>query len=196
MSETIETPTITLWDRYLHGLRTQPVLTKAATAATLNGLQEIIASQATGGKIDSKAAKMAAYGFFISGPLGHHLYAALEKAFEGKSGAGWSILKLLASNLVVAPIQNSVYLFAMALIAGQNAQQAVKTVQARLFSVMKTTWVVFPVVQAFAFKFLAPPVWLPFFNLVAFTIGLYINIMTKLAAKKKKGISGSGKKKL
>ncbi|KAI8841684.1 hypothetical protein BC829DRAFT_376539 [Chytridium lagenaria] len=192
--ETSEAPVITLWDRYLHGLRTQPVLYKASTAATLNGLQEVVASQLTGGKVDSKAAKMAAYGFFISGPLGHHLYAILEKVFEGKTGAGWSVAKLIATNLVVAPIQNSVYLFAMALIAGQNVQQAIRTVQARLLSVMKTTWLVFPLVQAFAFKMLPPPVWLPFFNLVAFSIGLYINVMTKLAAKKK-NIKGGDKKK-
>ncbi|KAJ3113612.1 hypothetical protein HDU96_003143 [Phlyctochytrium bullatum] len=186
---------VTLWDRYLHGLQTQPVLYKAATAATLNGVQEVLATKLTGGKLDSKAAKMAAYGFFVSGPLGHHLYAALEKAFAGKTGPAWGIAKLLASNLIVAPIQNSVYLFAMALIAGQNVQTAIKTVQARLFSVMKTTWVVFPAVQAFAFRFLAPPVWLPFFQAVAFTVGLYINVATKLAVqKKKKSIDAKAKK--
>ncbi|KAJ3103376.1 hypothetical protein HDU97_010214 [Phlyctochytrium planicorne] len=184
---------ITLWDLYLHGLQTKPVLYKAGTAGFLNGLQEIVASQATGGKVDSKAAKMAAYGFFVSGPLGHHLYLALERAFAGKVGPGWSIAKLLASNLILAPIQNSVYLFAMGIIAGQNVAQAIKTVQTRLLSVMKTTWLVFPVIQAFAFRTLPPSTWLPFFNVVAFSIGLYINILTKLAAKKKKGLAGPKK---
>ncbi|KAJ3175230.1 hypothetical protein HK101_010706, partial [Irineochytrium annulatum] len=174
-------------------LQTKPILTKSLTAATLNGLSELIASLVTTGKVDGKWVKMSAYGLFISGPLGHHLYAQLEKVFKGKTGTGWAIAKLLATNLVVSPILNSVYLFTMALIAGQNISESIKSVRSRFMAVMKTTWVVFPTVQTIAFNFLPPALWLPFFNLVAFTIGLYINIATKLAAQRKKALGGAGK---
>lgn len=84
--------------------------------------------------------------------MGHYLYASLDKLFAGKTGAFASILKLLVSNLVIAPIQNAVYLAAMAYIAGADARGIVQTLQTRLFGVMKMTWIVFPSVQIVAFK--------------------------------------------
>jgi len=57
--------------------------------------------------VDSKAFKMALYGFLVSAPLGHVLTGALQKAFAGKTSPAAKIGQLLASNLVVAPIQAS-----------------------------------------------------------------------------------------
>ena len=59
------------------------------------------------GHIDIKAAKMALYGFLISAPLGHVLVGALQKAFAGKTGTTARIAQILASNLLVAPIQTA-----------------------------------------------------------------------------------------
>jgi hypothetical protein len=73
--------------RYLEALQLHPLLTKATTAATLNGLQEMLASWAADVSLDvRKAAKMALYGLLVSGPLGHWLFVVLEKAFKGKTG--------------------------------------------------------------------------------------------------------------
>ncbi|TPX59417.1 hypothetical protein SpCBS45565_g07745 [Spizellomyces sp. 'palustris'] len=194
MTVEIETlPPPTLWTRYVLALQTHPVLTKASTSATLNALQELVASRIAGSDAQiarQKAAKMAAYGFFVSGPLGHYLYQGLDKAFKDKTGAGWSILKLLVSNLIIAPIQNAVYLAAMAYIAGAGIPGILQTLKTRLFGVMKMTWLIFPSVQIIAFKYLSQELWLPFFNLVAFVFGTYINVVTKLAAEKKKGVKG------
>lgn len=54
---------------------------------------------------------------------------------------------------------------------------------------MKVSWISSPLCLAFAQKFLPDQLWVPFFNLVAFVIGTYINTMTKkkrLAALRKK----------
>ncbi|KAJ3282396.1 hypothetical protein HK104_010915 [Borealophlyctis nickersoniae] len=191
----VSVPQLTLWDRYVLSLQERPVLTKAATSGVLNGLQELIALRVSG-KPDpnglNKAAKMAAYGFFIGGPLGHHLYAALDKMFAGKTGGLHAILKLLVSNLVIAPIQNAVYIAAMAYIAGANTAGVIRALRTRLLGVMKITWIVFPLVQTIAFKYLPQALWLPFFNIVGFTFGTYINIKTKLATSNKKSL-GDGK---
>lgn len=48
---------------------------------------------------------MALYGFFVSAPLGHYLTGSLQRAFRGKVGAKYRFAQLLASNLLVAPIQ-------------------------------------------------------------------------------------------
>jgi hypothetical protein len=82
------------------------------------------------------------------------------------------------------------FLMAMSLIAGNSLSASAKITQTRLPSVMRTSWLVFPAVQTVAFRYLPPPLWLPLFNLVAFTFGLYINIKAKLAAKKRKSVGG------
>jgi hypothetical protein len=56
-------------------------------------------------RIDSKAFKMALYGIFVSAPLGHLLVGLLQKAFAGKTGLKARLGQLLASNLLIAPIQ-------------------------------------------------------------------------------------------
>jgi peroxisomal membrane protein 2 len=60
-----------------------------------------------GTHINVKALKMALYGFIVSAPIGHVLIGALQKAFAGKSGTGAKIAQILASNLLVAPIQTA-----------------------------------------------------------------------------------------
>lgn len=50
---------------------------------------------------------MALYGFFVSAPLGHFLVGLLQKAFVGKVGLRYRLGQLLASNLLVAPIQTT-----------------------------------------------------------------------------------------
>lgn len=48
---------------------------------------------------------MAAYGAFISAPLGHVLLGTLQRAFAGKTSTRAKIAQILANNLLVAPIQ-------------------------------------------------------------------------------------------
>jgi peroxisomal membrane protein 2 len=56
-------------------------------------------------KIDMRALKLAMYGFFVSAPMGHFFVGLLQRAFAGRTGTGAKIAQILASNLIVAPIQ-------------------------------------------------------------------------------------------
>lgn len=58
-------------------------------------------------RIDARAFKLALYGFLISAPLSHALVGRLQKFFAGKTGLGAKIGQILASNLLVAPIQTA-----------------------------------------------------------------------------------------
>lgn len=97
-----------------------------AILASFAFLQEVIGSHAAGlppkptpkdasalsqalarAHIDTKAFKMALYGFFVSAPLGHFLVGLLQKAFAGKTGLKYRLAQLLASNLLIAPIQTT-----------------------------------------------------------------------------------------
>jgi hypothetical protein len=178
-----------LFTNYAQSLEENPILTKASTSGTLYALQEIIAVLVTGSpKKESlvKAIKMSSYGFFVSGPLGHFLYSFMERLFAKNERAG--ILKLLFSNFVISPIMNGLYLIALASFAGASLRKSIAIAKSRLLGMMKISWVVFPVVQMYAFKKLEPKFWVPFFNFVAFVFGTLINIQAKLEQKKVKKV--------
>ena len=118
-------------------------------------------------KVDIKAAKMALYGFLVSAPLGHALVGLLQRAFAGKQGAKARVGQILASNLLVAPVQSAgeslslvlcgvrqrqhgglmcgvfvVYLACMAVINGaKTMDEVVRTVKAGFMSVIRVSLV-------------------------------------------------------
>ncbi|KAI0051659.1 hypothetical protein FA95DRAFT_1511599 [Auriscalpium vulgare] len=194
---------------YLVQLAANPLRTKALTTGTLCFLQEVLASHLAGlpvrappksapaysqllarAHVDARAIKMALYGFLVSAPLSHVLVGELQKAFAGRTGRGAKIAQILASNIVVAPIQTATYLASMAVISGANSTDAVlKTVKGGFFAVIRVMWVTSPLSIIFAQRFLAPELWVPFFNLISFVMGTYFNTKVKqarLAAEKKK----------
>lgn len=59
------------------------------------------------GHIDSRALKMALYGFLVSAPLGHFLVGTLQKAFAGRTDTRAKIAQIVTSNLLISPVQAS-----------------------------------------------------------------------------------------
>jgi len=187
---------------YLKQLQSNPLRTKMLTSGTLSALQEVLASWLAHDKskhghyFSSRVPKMAAYGALISAPLGHLLISILQRIFSGRTSLKAKILQIVVSNVVVSPIQNSIYLASMAIIAGARTWHQIRaTVRAGFMPVMKISWITSPIALAFAQKFLPEQTWVPFFNIIAFIIGTYINTHTKkkrLAALRKKHY-GDGK---
>lgn len=68
----------------------------------------------------------------------------------------------------------------MAVIAGARTFHQVRaTVRAGFMPVMKVSWITSPLALAFAQRFLPEHAWVPFFNLIGFIIGTYVNTHTK-----------------
>ncbi|KAG6911540.1 hypothetical protein DXG01_011842 [Tephrocybe rancida] len=185
--------------KYLGELAANPLRTKAITTGTLCFLQEVLGSTLAGVpvkrpaknapsvvhalaalNIDSKALKMAIYGFLVSAPMGHYLTGTLQKAFAGKTGTGAKIGQILAHSLLVSPITSAVFLASMAVINGaKTIDEVVKTVKAGFVSVLRVSWVVSPVTLAIAQKFIPLDLWVPFFNCVQFVLGTFFNVQVK-----------------
>ncbi|KIK70847.1 hypothetical protein GYMLUDRAFT_32916 [Collybiopsis luxurians FD-317 M1] len=185
--------------KYLNNLATHPLRTKAITTAFLCFLQEVLGSNLAGlpaqklpknypfyykllanYHIDSRALKMAIYGFLISAPLGHFLVGALQKAFAGKTGTRAKIAQILTSNLLVSPITASAYLASMAVISGaKSVNDIVKTVQAGFWSVIRVSWIVSPLSMTIAQNYIPLHLWVPFFNAIQFLLGTYFNFRVK-----------------
>jgi len=201
-------PVHPLLAQYLVQLSTNPLRTKALTSGAFSFLQEVIGSNVAGiapvrvpkdaspvtkalarARIDSKALKMAVYGFFVSAPLGHFLVGLLQKAFAGKTGLKARLGQLLASNLLVAPIQTTAFLSCMAIINGaKSLDEVIRTVKGGFFSVIRVSWIVSPMSMTIAQQFIPVELWVPFFNIIQFALGTVFNIKMKkmkLAAAKK-----------
>jgi hypothetical protein len=92
---------------YLKQLQKNPLRTKMLTSGSLAALQEILASwiandrNKDGHYFTSRIPKMAAYGAFVSAPLGHLLISILQKVFSGRTSLTAKILQIVVSNLVV-----------------------------------------------------------------------------------------------
>ncbi|GAA5932328.1 hypothetical protein JCM3775_001194 [Rhodotorula graminis] len=187
---------------YLQSLATKPMLTKSLTSGSLSVLSEIIAGHVAGSpppplsakertgffpldllKQNHKAIKLGIYGFFVSAPLGHALLAILQRAFAGKTSARAKLMQIIASNLFISPIQQSVYIAAMAIINGATTPQAIINAwKMSIMKILKLSWVVSTLTMIVAQKFLAPELWVPFFTLVGQSVGCVINIQVKKRA--------------
>lgn len=92
---------------YIKQLEDNPMRTKMLTAGTLSGAQELIASwlakdrNNNGHYFTSRVPKMAAYGAFVSAPLGSLMIWMLQKIFKGRTSLRAKILQILVSNLIV-----------------------------------------------------------------------------------------------
>ncbi|KAF9969899.1 hypothetical protein BGZ73_007552 [Actinomortierella ambigua] len=183
----------TLLAAYLAELAKNPLRTKALTSGTLAGLQEITASKIAGMPksknpndyilgVDKRVVQMTLYGLLVSGPLAHALFVSVTARFLGKEGPLWKVAQILSSQLINSPIQNATYILAMALFAGARTKaQIVAAFRQSYMPMMKTSWTISPLAIIFAQKFLSPNLWVPFFNLVAFVFGTYVNTSVKKA---------------
>ncbi|KAM5530808.1 hypothetical protein V8D89_015549 [Ganoderma adspersum] len=202
---------------YLRNLAANPLRTKSITNSVLQFFQEILASHLAGvppprvakdapllvhllarAQISGKAFKMAAYGALVSAPLSHVLVNALQKAFAGQTGLKGRLGMLLASQLIVAPIQIFAYLSCMAVINGaKSVDEVAKTLHVGFGRVLRVTWMTSPVYTVFAQQFLPAEMWVPFFNFMQFLTGTYFNIKIKkmrLEAEEKAKKEREGKK--
>ncbi|KAI8885910.1 hypothetical protein K501DRAFT_322184 [Backusella circina FSU 941] len=165
---------------YLSQLAAAPLQTKACTSGVLSGLQELTAQKVSGQKLDKRILKMAAYGLLVAGPLNHYWYELMNKVFAGKTGTKVKIGQLLFQNFIISPFMNSVFTTAMAMMAGITSPAALKAnLKNRLLSMQKVSWVTSPLSMIFAQNFLPVHTWVPFFNIVIFCVGTYLNTMMK-----------------
>ena len=93
---------------YLTQLQKNPLRTKMLTSGSLSALSEVLASwlahdrSKQGHYFSSRVPKMAAYGAFISAPMGHFLIYLLQKVFAGRTSLRAKILQIITSNLIVS----------------------------------------------------------------------------------------------
>lgn len=165
----------TIYASYLRSLERRPLVTKACTSAVLALLEERSAQLITGKRRPGRAERLALFGLFVRGPLGHALYEMVGRLFPGSSLLH-SVGQLLAVNLLVAPVQTAAYYAGLAAIDGKPPAAVWASVKANMWPTMVVTWKYFPLVQVLTLKLLPQPMWVPFFNLLGLLFGVYLNV--------------------
>ncbi|KAH7260656.1 uncharacterized protein BKA55DRAFT_672551 [Fusarium redolens] len=166
---------------YLQQLQSKPLRTKMLTQGSLSALTEIIASwfayglPGHGPTITSRVPQMAFYGACIAAPLTHFLNTTLQRSLPGRV-----ILQNLITMFLFFPIQNTVYLTSMAVIAGaRTTEQARAAVRAGLVPMTKAMCAMHPILITIANLFVPKEAWAPFFSLVGFCLGTFFNTLAK-----------------
>ncbi|KAG7099060.1 hypothetical protein E1B28_000935 [Marasmius oreades] len=185
--------------KYLEQLAAHPLRTKAFTTAFISFLQEVVASHIAGApvkkpsrnapilqhllaraRIDTRAVKLAIYGFLVSAPLSHVLVGSLQKFFAGKVGVQAKMAQIFVHNLLISPIQALAYLTSMAIINGARTKEGIaRTIKTGFWPVVRTTWIVSPLSMVIAQKYIPLPLWVLYFNLIQFLVGTYFNVRVK-----------------
>lgn len=199
--------------QYLGYLAKYPLLTKAITAGCLAGLNETVASTITsefqqtkilGVKINhvfsQKLVKMIFYGACMSTPISHYMYHIINnKIFKGKLTSVGKILQLLTSLFTVTPTITLVFVSWISIINGYKKSVGsldVGNELAKITSIiknglkagykpmLKTALVTSFCSLVIAQNFIAPELWVVFFNVVYFFLGTYQNTKLKILQKK------------
>eukprot|EP00030_Apusomonadida_sp_AF-17_P006129 a677832_30.p1 GENE.a677832_30~~a677832_30.p1 ORF type:complete len:212 (-),score=36.98 a677832_30:10-552(-) len=164
---------------YSTALERAPLLVKMLTCGALNGLEEIVAqrlNKTRKGPVDwVRVKKMVLYGLCINGPLGHLLYGLMERGLARWQGLVGVVPRLLIVNLVIIPIVTAVYLYALGVIAELPRHRIQQRIRRDFQPIMVTTLKYFPIIQVGTFVMLPQHLWVPWFNLIGFLFGVYVN---------------------
>jgi len=200
---------------YLLQLAERPILTKAVIAAILQFTQDALSNALAGVsprptskatppieralalvRADKVSVQLALYGFTVSAPLSHFLSNVLAKVFAGKTGLKAKLGMILASNLIVAPINTVVFLACLAVIHGARTVDEVKLhVKRGFLKMMQVTWMVSPTAMVLS-RAVPVPLWPLYYTIVGFTVGTTLSTLVKKGriAEKRKPAKDDGAK--
>ena len=185
-----------LWRAYQHSLESHPVLTKAATSATVYAFGDIVAQRTASANEDGVSLDVhRVLRSLVAGGLGHgplsHLYYNLSEDLFGHVlhwTAWWSTIpKIIVDQTLFGPVWNNSYLLMIGLMQGHSLQ--------KIFHEMKTTTIplvlsglkLWPAVHVVTYGFMPLPYRLVWVDAVEI---LWVSILaTEAAAASQKSLS-------
>ncbi|KAK9235205.1 hypothetical protein V1525DRAFT_410702 [Lipomyces kononenkoae] len=180
---------------YTHYLHTHPLLVKAITVALISGSSEIISSSIV--KVLSyrakktpsrwskvtiskdKVAKLAAYGFFVAGPLLHYILALVARLAPATSR--FRKLRLYFAALLLTPLLDVAHIVTMSLVAGARQPQQVRaTLERGVLPAVNVTAPWFPAIIVIASSLgISVDGWTVLCASVAGSIGVIAGVVSK-----------------
>ncbi|CAL8460547.1 g76 [Coccomyxa elongata] len=168
-----------LWDYYNRSLQTAPVVTKALTCFFGAVIGDTLAQWFTGASYDvARNMRMSLYGLIVGGPSGHYWHKFLEANIMPKRPTSRAaiVLKLLVDQLVFAPISTIMLFIALESMKGTPEQIPI-IIQEKLWSTMKANWVVWPLANFIAFRFLHQDMRILYANIIGILWCAYVSLV-------------------
>ncbi|CAL8462289.1 g1820 [Coccomyxa elongata] len=167
-----------LWATYLRLLETQPVWTKAWSAALLNAIGDVLAQLVVdkNEKLDYKRLGIfTILGLTIIGPPLHYWYLLLSKV--AVTGLPGTFLRMALDQLVWAPIFLSTIVAAQFTLEGKSGEVVPKLKQ-DMKEILMTNWKVWIPFQFFNFNFVPQVLQVLASNVMALAWNIYMSSMS------------------
>ncbi|XP_062514979.1 peroxisomal membrane protein 2-like [Corticium candelabrum] len=176
-SPTLQQRLLKLLSLYNYHLKKNPVVTKSVTNALLTGLGNFAAQKIRGPTVQWRSvAAFSTFGLVFSGPLFHHFYLQLNKAFPPKSQQA-VVKKIFVDRVVFGPPFFVLFFYVIALLEGRGFAAAWQSVKDLLWPALKMSWKVWTVVQAINLKYVPVEYQVLFTSLVSFLWTIYVALL-------------------
>lgn len=171
--------------RYLLALKSQPLATKAATAAVLSLLNESIASCVSAQTLivpfSTKMVLMLLYGGGVSTPISHYMYMVLNRLVRPSTRKG-KVTQLILQLTTIAPLLATLMIGYITWINSTkfNWKLIKKAIRENLLRMWRTNCGLNLFNMIIAQNWLPQDLWVSFFTFTFFILGTYQNTMLKL----------------
>jgi hypothetical protein len=169
-----------VWQAYLTNLKHRPITTKAITAWAATTLGDLLAQVCVGATAFDwlRTVRLGAFALFIGGPLGHFWHRYLDRAImPHKAGSFRAVLtKLALDQLALTPIVTAVFLSYLKVSEGR-ADLVVPYLQDKLVSTLRANYLLWPIVNLFAFRFVPGDLRILFCNVIGVLWGAYVSVL-------------------
>jgi protein Mpv17 len=151
------------WTAYSRLLHSNPLATKCVTVSTLCIVGDAVSQVVAEPKLlrlaapydVARTARIAVFGFAISGPVNHVWYNVLERAVPGV-GVKALLAKTAADQLLFAPVILTLFFGSQVLLANKGVDEATAVVRRSLWPSLQMNWMFWPAAQMVNFKFVPP----------------------------------------
>merc|ERR1719356_1125194 len=167
------------WSAYNEQLDKNPLTTKAFTSLVGWALGDLLVQAfiTKGQPFDMKRfISLSAFGFLYHGPSGHYFYNWLDSKIPGKE-AVWIGTKVMIDQIFWCPIFMTVFFTYLGLVAGDSFGTIGTKIKNDLFTAVKGSWKVWPIVHFFNFKYISNKHRLLFLNGVQVGFNMFLSII-------------------
>ena len=146
------------WAWYLGMLERSPLRTKMATGTLIASLGDLIRqSENKGVPFDVKSFVIfSLWGGAVFTPIAHFWYGLIGRVVPESLGALRFVAMMAMDQTLFPPAVTSLTFFSLTLLLGGTPDKGVDKVKRELWPTLLTNWKVWPLVQAFNFKFVPP----------------------------------------
>ncbi|GMI56405.1 hypothetical protein ScalyP_jg6471 [Parmales sp. scaly parma] len=167
------------WAAYNEKLESNPLATKAMTSLIGWALGDYLAQTFIGGGgvfNFKRFARLSAFGFLYHGPSGHYFYNWLDKQIVG-TGPVAVAKKVLFDQLIWCPIFMTVFFAYLGLVTGDSLAAISAKISADLFTAVKGSWKVWPLVHTINFRFVPTKHRLLYINTVQIGFNIFLSLI-------------------